>query len=108
MTETWVFGAAELVLRSLHGLTEDKKVAFESRLRHLQRLGLTPATRRGKGTRAHYGAGDLLNLALALELIDLGVSPDRVVGALTSKQDEVKTAILRSVDQAYTETVLLN
>lgn len=101
------FGMVESILRALHGLGDDKKVAFESRLRHLQRLGLTPAVKTGKGTRGSYGVRELLNLALALELIELGLHPERAVEIILSAEDKVRDGFGRSLQSKKVDAIFL-
>lgn len=71
--------------------------AVRSRLRSLQRLGLTAGARRGQGKRATYNAADLVFMGLALELSQLGLTPERTISLLQTQSGAILTAIREAV-----------
>jgi hypothetical protein len=73
------FGEVESVLLELHRIAENKRGAFRARLKHLQRLGFPAGANTGTGRPAEYTLPMLLQLCLATELAQAGLSPKRVV-----------------------------
>lgn len=69
--------AVEGVFASLHNIRDDKRVAFRARLKHLQRLGFPPGVNTGTGKRAEYHGQQIFLLGLALEMLQLGLTPER-------------------------------
>lgn len=91
------FGAVEDVFARLHGIREDKRVAFRARFKHLKRLGFPPGTNTGSGRAAAYEGPEIFLLALALELLQLGLSPERAVGLITKNMFPIATVARMSV-----------
>lgn len=73
------YGQVEALLARLHRIADDKRVAFQGRLKHLQRLGFPRQTNTGKGRRVRHSYETLIQLVLALELTQFGLAPQRVV-----------------------------
>lgn len=73
------FGEMEAQLARLHEISSEKRTQFQARLRNFQRLGIPAAVSSGRGKTVHYGAGQVFQMALALELAQLGLLPERVV-----------------------------
>jgi hypothetical protein len=73
-------------------------VAFRARLKHFQRLKFPEGVNVGKGRASKYGAGQLITLALALELAELGLTPERIVGLIRGDYFPVFAAVKRSAD----------
>lgn len=73
------FGFATVAgaLARVNLIREDARPAFDARLKHFQRLEFPPGTNTGRGRAAVYDIGHLLQLAFALELVQLGVPPER-------------------------------
>ena len=66
------------VLAAQHEVADANRVAFRGRLQHFQRLGFPAGINTGRGRSAKYGFGQVLMLALGLELIQFGLSPETV------------------------------
>lgn len=99
MTEpNWSFGLIEGVLASEHLIAQSKRTAFQARLKNFHRLGLLPELETVKGKAAKYRAGDVFDLALAVELTQLGLPPDRIVGVLLSNRYSVAMAARMAAD----------
>ncbi len=77
---------------ALHRIAPEKRTAFRGRLQHFQKLRFPPGVNTGRGKAAEYGAGSILSLAVALELVQLGVPPDRSVRLLTENLTHVVVA----------------
>jgi len=77
------FAEVEQALALVHTIADGKRSAFANRLRHLQRLGFPPGVNTGRGTVASYGVGEVFLLGVALELMQLGLNPERAVQAIT-------------------------
>ncbi len=61
----------------LADVPESGRPAFQARLRHLRQLGTPEGVNTGKGTRAIYGAKQVFQMAYAVELLMLGITPER-------------------------------
>jgi hypothetical protein len=85
-------------LALLHEIGADKRVAFRARLKHFQRLGFPEGVNVGKGKSAKYGAGHVITLALALELAELGLTPERIVTLIRGDYFPVFAAVKGSTD----------
>lgn len=77
------FNQVERMLHQLHAIGPGKHAAFRSRLQHIQRLGFPAGANTGRGRPAAYSAGQIMSLAIAVELLQLGMSPERAVAALS-------------------------
>lgn len=69
------FKEAEAILATRYGF-DKPSIAFRGRLQHLQRGGFPEGVNTGKGRPAVYGWSQLLQLAVALDLIDVGLTPE--------------------------------
>jgi hypothetical protein len=52
----------------------------------------------GKGQRAQYGIEEVLLIALAIELLQLGMTPERASGVISSGRDVVLNEFKRALD----------
>lgn len=77
------YGQVEAILAALYGIADDKRVAFQGRIKHLQRQGFPPGTNTGKGKAASYSFPQLMQMVIALELIQAGLMP-QLAGRLTA------------------------
>ena len=71
-----------LAARHSVGIAHESRVA--GRLQHLQRLSFPPTTNTGRGVAAVYGIGEVAQLSLAFEIMQLGLTPERVVNLFTT------------------------
>ena len=62
-----------------HDIAPDKRSAFANRLKHLQKLGFLPDIRTGRGKAADYKGHHVFLLGLALQFIELGLTPERTI-----------------------------
>lgn len=71
------------LLTHLHEVAEDRQTALRGRLQHFQRLRFPPGVNTGRGKPAAYGAGSILSLSVAFEMLQLGMLPEAIVRLLT-------------------------
>lgn len=71
--------------------------AFLGRFQHLQRLRLVQGINPGRGKQAEYRANQVLVIAIAMQLLQLGLSPERAVWIIQQNQDRVRLAISLAV-----------
>lgn len=62
-----------------NSIADDKRSAFSNRLRHLQKLGFPKGTNTGRGKAANYDIGHIYLMAVALQLNQLGLTPERAI-----------------------------
>ena len=91
------FGFKELdqVLAASNNVPEEGRSRFAARLRNLFRLGLNLPTGRG-GQRTNYGPEDLLKMALAVELLQIGLLPEKVIDAVARNWPEFRYKIAQA------------
>lgn len=77
------FAELATVLGEMHDIAESKRTAFQARLKNFHRLGFPVGLQTTKGKAATYNAGHMAEMALAVELTQLGLPPERVVRVLT-------------------------
>lgn len=78
------YGDIELLLRCMHQVHEDKRIALVGRIKHFQRLGWPEGTNVGKGSRVKYNTRQTLSLVAAFELVQCGLPPERAIYLLKS------------------------
>lgn len=89
----WRFGEIESILANYHGISDSKRSTFASRLKHFHRLKFPFGFKAEHGKPSKYKVGDLVLMALALELTALGLGPERVVRVLSLNWYAVSTAV---------------
>ncbi len=73
------FGQIEEVLQRAHGIPAAGRSQFRAKLRNLFRVGLDlPSGRVGR--RANYSIADMLKLAFAAEILQIGLPPEKTAG----------------------------
>lgn len=70
------------LLTHLHQVADDRQTALRGRLQHFQRLKFPPGVNTGRGKPAAYGAGSLVSLGVAFEMLQLGMLPEAIVALL--------------------------
>lgn len=71
------YGSVVEMLTRLNGLQPEEVDAFKARLRRFQGEGIPAGANTGKGKRASYSPMMVLELAFAVELLQVGFSPRR-------------------------------
>lgn len=85
------------VLAKLNRVPEKNMGAFRARLRNLQSKSFPPGTNTGKGRAATYTSENLLQMAVATELMQVGFRPDRIVKIVTSNWTEIRLGFLMAL-----------
>ena len=82
MQLTMTFGEAEALVAAVNGIANDRRATFQSRIKNLLKLGLLRGLRQGRGKTAAYDSASIATLALAVEMTQLDLSPERLVRML--------------------------
>lgn len=77
------YAETEEFLTLFNGISPEKRATFRGRIKHFQRLGWPPGTNSGKGGRAVYGSEQILLLAVTIEILQFGVTPERILEQLS-------------------------
>lgn len=77
----------------MNNVAPDRSIAFRGRLQHFQRSRFPPNVNTGQGRPAQYGVEEFLLLALALELLQLGLTPKRSADLLKRHMSRVLDAL---------------
>lgn len=80
---SWTFGELEAVLANVHGIDQTKRTAFQSRLKNFHRLGYPIGFKAVKGKAATYTPLQIIEMALVVEMTQLGLPPERATWVLT-------------------------
>ncbi|WP_188659932.1 hypothetical protein [Sphingomonas metalli] len=75
------FGEVEGIVRAMHDVA-DEAGAIGSRFRYFQRLRFPEGANTGRGVPATYGLDQLMQVLVAFELSEAGMSPTRIVRTL--------------------------
>ncbi|QUM70858.1 hypothetical protein [Sphingopyxis granuli] len=70
-----------------------RRPAFLGRFQHLQRLSLIEGISPGRGKAAEYQAHHVMVIALALQMLQLGLTPERAVETINQNRARVREAI---------------
>lgn len=89
------FKQVESVFAERFGIEGDQAAAFRGRLQHLQRAGVPSQVNTGKGTRASYGWRQIVELAVALDFIDLGLRPEIAVETVRAHAEKLLGSLHR-------------
>lgn len=76
------FGHMEEALAGVHNIAPEARSAFANRLKHLQKLEIFPEIRTGRGRAAEYSGHHIYLFGVALQFIELGLTPERAVRAV--------------------------
>jgi hypothetical protein len=96
------FGQVESRLARMHEIASDKRTQFQARLRNFQRLRARPiplGVNAGRGKTVLYTPGQVVEVALALELTQLGLLPERVEDVFRFNRFPIFMAVQRAVAQ---------
>lgn len=84
--------AAEALLAARHGISGDRMIAFRGRLEHLRRLGCPVGLQTGKGKRAIFDWQHLIQAGLALDLLELGITPEGAARIVIEHDSAIEAA----------------
>jgi hypothetical protein len=91
------YGEIELLLRYMHRVHDERRIALVGRIKHFQRLGWPKGTNLGKGTRVRYDARQTLSLLTAFELLQCGLPPERAVNLLRPAESFLPVGFLAAL-----------
>lgn len=77
------------------GLDPERRIAFRGRLDHLRKLGCPRGVKTGKGRAAVFGWTQVVELAVALDLINLGMTPENAAAVIEAHNESLGIAALR-------------
>lgn len=97
------FKQVESVFAERFGIEDDHAAAFRGRLQHLQRVEVPSKVNTGKGTRANYGWRQMVELAVALDFIDLGLRPEVVVTTVRAHTEKLLGSLHRILSNFASE-----
>lgn len=100
------FNQVEAAFAHRFAIPQDKAVAFRGRLQHLQRLKFPTGVNTGRGTKASYGWMQVIQLMVALDLIDLGMTPDAAARSVRQGTDRLIGAICSVISEFATPDAL--
>lgn len=86
------FGQVAHALAETYDIADNKRSAFVARLQHFQKRKFPPGTNTGRGRAATYSVGQLFLLGVALELGQLGLTPERAIKVIEDDPHAVAMA----------------
>lgn len=104
------YGEAIEALARLHWISQRGDGAFRARLRKLQGEGIPEGANPGKGKKVDYTPVMLIELAVAVELLQIGLSPADAAAIIKANRDDVLAACLYGIKElgdVRNSTVLL-
>lgn len=97
MAGSLTFGQVEAILATMEGVHDDRRGALQSRLKQWQKMGFPEGVNVGRGVRATYGADQLFQLVYMVELLRVGLTPDRAIETVTAAWDTIRSGIIETV-----------
>ena len=80
------FGELEAGLADINGIPSHQRTAFQARLKNFHRLGFPEGIGKGRGKAVIYTPRELLLMAVAVELTQLGLTPERVIEVIADDE----------------------
>lgn len=101
----FTFGQVEAVLADLNEIATDKRVAFSARLKNLQKQGLqSTGSTPGRGKAASLRFGEMMQMALAVDLLRLGLPPQRAAELVRRNWAMLRYSVYQST---YTQAEMI-
>lgn len=94
MGMTFKFGEIDAALADLNRIPSSARSAFAARLKNLHRLDYPRGVGEGRGRAVNYTVADLARMAIAIELCQLGLLPERAVHVLENDPYQLLMAIM--------------
>lgn len=88
----FVFSQVDDALAKVHTIVPEKRSAFSNRLKHLQKLGFPGGINTGRGRAAEYRGHHIFLLGVALQLIELGLNPERAIRVVEENLQPITAA----------------
>tara|TARA_R100001198_G_scaffold26832_1_gene14046 strand:+ start:13913 stop:14584 length:672 start_codon:yes stop_codon:yes gene_type:complete len=86
------------VFKHAHLIGEDSVGAFKARLRKLQGEGVPAGANPGKGKRVEYGITMLIEMSIALEFLQAGLSPAEAATLIKAERGSILAMSLFAID----------
>ena len=80
----YAFSDVERALAEIHVIADERRPAFVSRLQHLQKRRFPPGVNTGRGRAASYFAEHAFLLGVALQMIEMSITPERAIRIIDS------------------------
>jgi hypothetical protein len=90
-TQKWSlsFGQVEALIGIMSGVKASRVSQLRFRLKNLFKVGFLPHAAAGRGKAARYGPGEVLQLALAVELMHFDLGPHRIFDLMNRLDDMI-------------------
>jgi hypothetical protein len=85
------YGEIEVVIVQMSGLTDRELI--RRRFKYLQRMSYPPRSNTGRGRKAMLDLEQVLQVLVAIELMQVGASPTRAVRILRTNWDDLRPAL---------------
>jgi len=105
---SWTFGQLESELAKHHAIDPAKRTAFQSRLKNFHRLGYPAGFETIKGKASNYSPLRIVEMALAVEMTQLGLPPDRTSTVLNSNRWSILMATELVARELYADPAAWN
>lgn len=80
------------LLAEMHRIDPSRPTAIRGRVQAFQRVGVPRGTQTGRGRPAHYGVEQLIELLVAFEMLQLGMTPERIALIIRDYRSSLQTA----------------
>lgn len=94
MRVSLTYAQVETALAGMNRIADDKRIAFKARLKHLQRLGFPPGSNTGTGKRVAYSYMTYIQMVVAVELMQSGIAPARIVRIIEGNWGNMEPDVL--------------
>jgi hypothetical protein len=100
----WTWRQLEATFAQVHDVALECRPAFNAKLRHLQRCGVLGKQNPGRGTAAVYGVTQVISMGFALELLQLGLTPELAAQVVERHWSELLEKSLLAAEDAQEPT----
>jgi hypothetical protein len=87
------FGALEARLADMHQIDSRQRTKFQARLKNLHRLGFPPGMQASPGKATVYEEPQIVQMALAVELTQAGLLPERLIDVYRRNEYPILMAV---------------
>lgn len=92
------FADFETVLSAVAGVFNNRRATFASRLKQWQKMGFPATPKAGRGGRAIYRLQHILQAAILIELLGLGLTPERGIALVKHWWPQIRAGLIEAVD----------
>lgn len=82
----WTFAEVQNFFAWRFALPDSRRTALRGRIQNLQKNGIPASANTGRGKPAQYGLTQMVELSIAMELLDLGFPPDLTIEIVRSER----------------------